>query len=156
MLQTGSQAPEFSLPGDGSESVCLSDLLRQGPVILYFYPADFTPGCTREACNIRDMHDDILAAGLCVVGISPQDAASHERFRKEYELPFRLLSDPDKIVIRQYDVDGPFGVGVRRATFLIGRNRTIEAALQADFMVGRHKEFIRRAIALRHSAGPTS
>jgi thioredoxin-dependent peroxiredoxin len=148
LLQTGSIAPDFTLSNEAGGETSLSDLLRTGPLVLYFYPADFTPGCTREACDIRDMHADIVAAGLRVVGVSPQDKVSHERFRDEHQLPFQLLSDPDKSVIRQYDVDGPFGVGVRRATYLISSARRIQAAVQADFMIRRHKEFIRKAIAL--------
>jgi peroxiredoxin len=72
--------------------VSLIDMLEQGPLVLYFYPADFTPGCTKEACSIRDMHDDILSVGLRVLGVSPQDATSHMKFKEEHELPFTLLS----------------------------------------------------------------
>lgn len=149
MLKPGSKAPDFALPDDTGKKTSLKDLLRDGPLVLYFYPADFTPGCTREACSIRDIHSDLLAAGLRVVGISPQDTESHARFREEYQLPFVLLSDPDKAVIKRYDVDGMFGVGVRRATFLIGQDRRIEDAVQADIRIDRHRDFIERAIELR-------
>ena len=148
MLQTGVKAPEFVLPDEQGIDTSLASLLRDGPLILYFYPADFTPLCTREACSIRDLHDDIASAGICIAGISPQDGASHLRFKERYELPFRLLSDPEKRVVRMYDVDGPFGVRLRRATYLIAKDATIEAALLADFKVGRHEEFIRKAIEL--------
>ena len=153
MLKVGSKAPEFILYDDQGQETSLSDLLRDGPLILYFYPADFTPGCTKEACSIRDIHNDIQSVGLQVAGISPQDEASHQRFRDKYELPFVLLSDPDKTVIKMYDVDGMFGVGVRRATFLINQDRTIRDAVQADVMIGRHKDFIEKAIILRETAG---
>jgi peroxiredoxin Q/BCP len=125
MLEAGSTAPEFMLPDDRGGETTLSDLLKNGPLILYFYPADFTPGCTKEACSIRDIHTDIQSVGLQVAGVSPQDVDSHKRFRDRYDLPFVLLSDPDKVAIKMYDVDGPFGVGVRRATFLINEDRTI-------------------------------
>ncbi len=131
----------------------MSELLQNGPLILYFYPADFTPGCTKEACSIRDIHNDIQSVGLQVAGISPQDADSHQRFRDEYDLPFTLLSDPEKVAIKMYDVDGPFGVGVRRATFLINQDRTIQDAIMADVRVGRHEEFIKKAVILRETAG---
>ncbi len=131
----------------------LSELLQDGPLILYFYPADFTPGCTREACSIRDLHDDIKSVGLQVVGISPQDGDSHARFRKEHKLPFTLLSDTEKVAIKMYDVDGPFGVGVRRVTYLIGQGKKINAAVQADVLINRHKEFIDKSIMLREAAG---
>lgn len=153
MLQPGAKAPEFVLPDDRGGETTLSDLLQTGPLILYFYPADFTPGCTKEACSIRDIHNDIQSVGLQVAGISPQDIDSHKRFRDEHNLPFVLLSDPDKVAIRMYDVDGPFGVGVRRATFLINQDRTIRDVILADVMIGRHKEFIEKAIILRETAG---
>jgi peroxiredoxin Q/BCP len=122
-------------------------LLRDGALILYFYPADFTPFCTKEACSIRDMHDDIVNAGIRVAGISPQDVASHIRFKERYRLPFMLLSDPQKIVVRLYDVDGPFGVRIRRATYLIRADGIIEDAVLADIRVSRHVEFIRKAMS---------
>jgi thioredoxin-dependent peroxiredoxin len=153
MLKTGTAAPEFILPDETGVEVSLSQLLQSGPLVLYFYPADFTPGCTKEACSIRDIHDEIVAVGLQVVGVSPQDGDSHKRFRDEYKLPFRLLSDPEKVAIKMYDVDGPFGVGVRRVTYLITQGKKIHAALQADVLVGRHTEFIQKAIILRETAG---
>jgi peroxiredoxin Q/BCP len=152
MLEAGSRAPDFTLADDRGGETTLSELLKNGPLILYFYPADFTPGCTKEACSIRDIHNDIQSVGLQVAGVSPQDVDSHERFRDKYELPFVLLSDPDKVAIKMYDVDGPFGVGVRRATFLINQDRTIQDAMMADVLIGRHQDFIEKAIALRESA----
>ncbi|MBU2678375.1 MAG: peroxiredoxin [Gammaproteobacteria bacterium] len=153
MLKAGSKAPEFALDNDQGKETTLTDLLISGPLILYFYPADFTPGCTREACSIRDIHDDIQSVGLRVAGISPQDAESHQRFREKYDLPFTLLSDPDKAVVQMYEVDGPFGVGVRRATFLISQDRKIQDVVLADVLVGRHKDFIQKAVSLRQTAG---
>ncbi|MBT8108587.1 MAG: peroxiredoxin [Gammaproteobacteria bacterium] len=153
MLDVGSKAPEFVLPDDEGGETSLSDLLKDGPLILYFYPADFTPGCTKEACSIRDIHDDIQSVGLQVAGISPQDVASHQKFRDEYELPFKLLSDPDKVAVKMYDVDGMFGVGVQRATFLINQDRTIKDAVLANLRIGRHQEFIEKAVILRETAG---
>ena len=153
MLEIGSRAPEFVLPNDQGGESSLSDLLENGPLILYFYPADFTPGCTKEACSIRDIHNDIQSVGLQVAGISPQDEDSHQRFREQHDLPFVLLSDPEKVAIKMYDVDGPFGVGVRRATFLINQDRKIQDAVMADVRIGRHQEFIEKAIILRETAG---
>ena len=156
MLEVGARAPEFILANDQGGETSLSDLVQDGPLILYFYPADFTPGCTKEACSIRDIHSDIQSVGLQVAGVSPQDVDSHIRFRDEYELPFILLSDPEKTAIKMYDVDGPFGVGVRRATFLISQDRVIQDAVMADVRIGRHQEFIERAIILRETAGKKS
>ncbi|MEM6512324.1 MAG: peroxiredoxin [Pseudomonadota bacterium] len=153
MLKTGAKAPEFVLPDDSGEEVSLSDLLQDGPLVLYFYPADFTPGCTKEACAIRDIHDDLLSVGLNIVGVSPQDAASHTTFREKYELPFTLLSDVDKTVVNMFGVDGPLGIGVRRATFLIAQDRRIQDAIVADIRIGRHTDFLRKAVKLRETAG---
>ena len=153
MLEAGSRAPEFVLENDQGGETSLSELVQDGPLILYFYPADFTPGCTKEACSIRDIHNDIQAVGLQVAGVSPQDADSHQRFRDEHNLPFTLLSDPEKVAVKMYDVDGPFGVGVRRATFLISQDRVIQDAMMADVRIGRHKEFIEKAVILRETAG---
>jgi thioredoxin-dependent peroxiredoxin len=154
MLAIGGRAPEFTLPNQDDQSVSLSTLLRRGPLILYFYPADFTPGCTREACSIRDLHTEIQQAGLDVAGISPQSPARHRAFREKYKLPFMLLSDVDKSVVTMYDVLGPFGIGVRRATYLIDQARYIRAAVLADFRIAQHEAFIRRAVALSAGGAP--
>jgi peroxiredoxin Q/BCP len=151
MLAMGGRAPEFTLPDQDEQSVSLSTLLRHGPLILYFYPADFTPGCTRQACAIRDLHNEIQQVGLDVAGVSPQTPESHRAFREKYKLPFTLLSDVDKFVVRMYDVQGPLGIGVRRGTYLIDQARYIRATVLADFRIAQHDEFIRRAVAL--SAG---
>ena len=151
MLKPGARAPDFTLTDEDGHPQSLAGLVDAGPLILYFYPADFTPGCTREACGLRDLHSRIVASGLNVVGISPQSPESHRRFRKAHDLPFTLLSDEDKAVIRAYGVDGPLGFGVRRATFLIDPGRRISDAVRADFMIGRHPAFVERAIAARES-----
>lgn len=153
MLKPGNVAPEFILPDENGNDVALSQLLQTGPIILYFYPADFTPGCTREACEIRDIYRDILSVGLRVIGVSPQDQRSHARFKEEHNLPFTLICDPKKIAIKMYDVDGPFGVGVRRVTYLITQGQKIQDALTADIKINKHKAFIEKAIVLRESAG---
>ena len=153
MLKPGSKAPEFVLENDQGGESSLSDLLQDGPLILYFYSADFTPGCTKEACSIRDIHDDIQAVGLNVAGVSPQDADSHQRFRDEHNLPFTLLSDPEKVAVKMYDVDGPFGKGVRRVTYLVSQSQKIQDAVKADINIKKHREFIEKAIVLRESAG---
>src|ERR1700683_1974929 len=109
MLAAGNRAPDFTTHNQNDESVSLADLLKNGPLILYFYPADFTPGCTREACSLRDRHSELQAAGVTVVGVSPQSPESHAAFAAKYTLPFTLLCDPDKVLIRAYGVAGPLG-----------------------------------------------
>jgi thioredoxin-dependent peroxiredoxin len=148
MLPVGSTAPAFTLLDDQDKKTSLVGLLGSGPLILYFYPADFTPGCTREACTLRDMHSELAATGLQVIGVSPQSTESHRRFRAKYQLPFALLSDPDKTAIRAYDCDGPFGIGVRRASYLIKPAGVIAAAVLADFQIAKHEAFFKSAAAL--------
>jgi peroxiredoxin Q/BCP len=149
VLKKGDRAPDFAIPDQDGKEVSLATLLNDGPLLLYFYPADFTPGCTKEACDIRDMHDDISDVGIRVVGVSPQGADSHTRFRQKHRLPFTLLADEDKTLIKAFGVDGPLGIGVRRATFLISADGTIEDVVIADLMVGKHGDFIRQAVAGR-------
>lgn len=148
MLTPGDRAPEFTLPDQDERETSLTALLRRGSLILYFYPADFTPGCTREACSIRDLHAEVQRVGLTVVGVSPQDPATHRRFREQHQLPFALLSDVDKAVIGMYDVNGPLGFGVRRATYLIDQGRVIRDAVLADFRITAHADFVAKAVAL--------
>jgi peroxiredoxin Q/BCP len=149
MLDIGERAPEFTLPDDSGTDRSLTDFLNAGATVLYFYPADFTPGCTRQACALRDLQSEIKNAGLRVVGISPQSPESHARFRLKYGLPFALLSDEDKAVIKMYGVNGPLGFGVRRVTYLVDGSRRIRDAVRADFAVGRHTDFVRKAVMLR-------
>jgi peroxiredoxin Q/BCP len=147
MLKSGTKAPQFELPDQDGRPRSLKSLLADGALILYFYPADFTPGCTKEACSFRDLHQDLLRAGLRIVGVSPQDTDSHRRFAEQHGLNFTLLSDPDKTVVKAYDVDGPLGFGVRRGTYLIARDGTINDSVLADLRIGAHEEFVRNAVA---------
>src|ERR1700685_1671256 len=154
MLKVGERAPEFTLPDETGTDRSLTQLLSPGAIILYFYPADFTRGCTRQACVVRDLHTDIERAGLRVVGISPQSPQTHAKFKAKYQLPFVLLSDAQKTVIKMYGVNGPLGIGVRRATYLIDGSRRVRDVVLADFRIGRHADFIRKAIMLRASVNP--
>ncbi|MFT7242726.1 MAG: peroxiredoxin Q/BCP [Candidatus Azotimanducaceae bacterium] len=149
MLKKGDRAPGFSLPDESGQQVTLASLLAQGPLILYFYPADFTPICTAEACSIRDMHDEILDVDMQVVGVSPQSSSSHTKFKDKFNLPFPLLFDDSKRVIRAYGADGMLGMGVRRATFLVDEAGQIENLVVSDLFVSSHVKFIKQVIAGR-------
>lgn len=149
MLKKGDRAPDFSLPDESGQQVTLASLLAQGPLILYFYPADFTPICTAEACSIRDMHDEILDVDMQVVGVSPQSSSSHTKFKDKFNLPFPLLFDDSKRVIRAYGADGMLGMGVRRATFLVDEAGQIENLVVSDLFVSSHVKFIKQVIAGR-------
>jgi thioredoxin-dependent peroxiredoxin len=146
VLKVGDLAPEFSLPDQRGTVCTLSALVRDGAGVVYFYPADFTPGCTQEACLFRDRYDALAELSVPVVGISPQTVASHRRFADTFGLQFPLLADVDKKVIRAFGVDGPFGFGVRRATFLIGPDRRIQNRVVADFLVRSHMDLVQRVI----------
>jgi peroxiredoxin Q/BCP len=148
MLAVGARAPEFTLPDQDGRDTSLTSLLNHGALVLFFYPADFTPGCTKEVCLVRDLHTELLQRGLNVAGVSPQGPESHREFRTKHGLQFKLLSDEGKAVVRMYDVNGPLGIGVRRATYLVDPARNVRDAVLADFRIGRHEDFIRRAMAL--------
>lgn len=150
MLKPGDTAPDFTLPDANGDQVSLASLLNAGPVVLYFYPADFTPGCTAQACMVRDLHGELTSAGLRVAGISPQKPQSHAKFAEKFGLPFTLLCDTDKSVAKQYGAVWPLGVAFRRVTYLVDQDRRIVDAVTADLNIGRHKAFVKRAIE-RHA-----
>lgn len=124
-IVVGKPAPAFTLPDAAGKGISLKDF-KGKDVIVYFYPKDNTPGCTKEACGFRDLWADIKALGVVVIGISPDSAASHTKFVADHELPFILLSDPDKQVMTAYGAYGEkmmYGkkvVGVIRSTVWIG------------------------------------
>ena len=149
MLPRGQRAPEFTLPDHAGRLVSLSSLRADGRVVIFFYPGDFTPICTREVCMVRDIHAELAASGLQVAGISPDDADTHARFRAKYGLPYALLADTEKRTIKDYGVDGPLGIGVRRVSFLIEADGEIADVLCADWRLARHTAFLQRAIASR-------
>ena len=135
MPAEGSPAPDFELRSDSGETLKLSDF-RGKPVVLYFYPADDTPGCTKEACGFRDAYRVFVERGAVILGVSPDDEASHARFREKYGLPFTLLADPDHSVAEAYDawgektLYGKKSVGLKRTTYVIGPDGTIVRAMR--------------------------
>jgi peroxiredoxin Q/BCP len=123
-VEEGQPAPTFTLPSDAGEEVSLASL-KGKPVVLYFYPKDDTPGCTTQACGIRAAWGDFERAGAVVLGVSPDDEASHEKFKQKFDLPFTLLADTDHEVADAYGVwgektyAGKTYMGVLRSTFVI-------------------------------------
>ena len=124
VIQEGATAPDFTLPDENETPRTLSDYRGQ-PLVLYFYPKDDTPGCTKEACAFRDDYSDYEQAGVTILGVSPDTPKSHAKFKKKYDLPFTLLADEDHAVADQYGVWGPKQFmgrsyeGILRTTFLI-------------------------------------
>jgi thioredoxin-dependent peroxiredoxin len=135
MVEEGKPAPDFALTSDGGESVKLSDL-RGKPVVLYFYPKDDTPGCTAQACGIRDDYGQFEKRGAIVLGVSPDDESSHVKFKEKYGLPFTLLADPTHEVSEEYGVwkeknfAGKKYMGVERSTFLIDSQGTVTKVMR--------------------------
>ncbi|QDV14140.1 Putative peroxiredoxin bcp [Rosistilla oblonga] len=123
-IEAGQKAPAFNLASDEGGKVRLSSL-KGSPVVLYFYPKDDTPGCTKEACAFRDRSEEIKALGATVLGVSPDDTESHAKFRSKYELNFPLLADPDHKVAEAYgawrekNMYGKKSMGIQRSTFVI-------------------------------------
>ena len=134
MLEIGTKAPEFTLPDKDGRNVSLSDFLGR-KVVLYFYPKDNTPGCTRQACAFAAAYEGFQAKNVAVIGISKDSVASHEKFARKYDLPFVLLSDPQRQAIEAYCVwqekklCGKVGMGVVRTTFLIDEAGNIEKVM---------------------------
>ena len=134
MLTKGIKAPDFTLQDKEGNAVSLSDFLGQ-KVVLYFYPKDNTPGCTRQACAFASAYDDFRKKNIAVIGVSKDSVASHQKFAEKYSLPFVLLSDPDLVAINAYDVwqekkmCGKVSMGVVRTTYIIDENGIIEAVM---------------------------
>ena len=156
MLSEGESAPDFELESDTGETVRLSDF-RGKTVLLYFYPRDNTPGCTKEACGIRDAWSEFEASGLVVLGVSPDSVASHERFRSKYNLPFTLLADPEHHVSKLYNawreksLYGKIALGLVRSTYLIGPDGTVlKAWPKVD--PAKHSDAVLKAVSELSSA----
>jgi peroxiredoxin Q/BCP len=134
-LSEGAEAPDFTLESDSGDTVSLSQL-RGKPVVLYFYPRDDTPGCTTEACEFRDAWDKVKGAGAVVLGVSPDTAASHKKFKTKFRLPFPLLADPDHKVAERYGAWGERSMygrrfqGILRTTFVIGPDGRIRKVFE--------------------------
>ena len=134
MLQIGMQAPDFTLSDKDGRPVTLS-AFRGKRVVLYFYPKDNTPGCTRQACAFAAQYEAFQSADIEVIGISKDSVASHAKFAEKYDLPFILLADPDRVAIEAYGVwqekkmAGKLGMGVVRTTFIINEDGVITAVM---------------------------
>jgi thioredoxin-dependent peroxiredoxin len=134
VVEEGKPAPEFELQSDSGETVKLSDL-RGKQVVLYFYPKDDTPGCTTQACGIRDAYGEFEREGAVVLGVSPDDERSHVKFKSKFDLPFTLLADVDHAVAEDYGVWGEKSfagkkyMGVSRSTFVIAEDGSVKRVM---------------------------
>lgn len=147
LLEPGTKAPDFSGVDQDGKPVHLADYAGR-PVVLYFYPADMTTGCTMEACAFRDEHDQFQDAGAVVLGVSTQDEASHREFRAKHNLNFPLVADPSKTICRTYNALGLLGVA-KRVTYVIGSDGTIVDAFKSI----NPKPHVERALAVVREKG---
>jgi peroxiredoxin Q/BCP len=144
-LKTGDKAPDFELPSTGGGMFRLGDNLKDGRLVLYFYPKDFTTGCTAEACGFRDEFAGLRDSQLRVFGVSTDTLESHERFKKEHGLPFELLADTDGKVSRLYGAfNGLFKIA-NRITFIVDPNGTILSVTKNMFSPKSHINAAREA-----------
>lgn len=150
-LKEGSTAPDFKAKDQNGKEIALS-AQKGKKVILYFYPKDDTPGCTAEACNLRDNYTELIEKGFVIIGVSPDDEKSHSKFASKYSLPFHLLADPDKTILKNY---GAWGLkknygkeyeGVLRTTYAIDENGKILKVF-TQVKTGEHTQQILAALS---------
>jgi peroxiredoxin Q/BCP len=152
-IKADERAPAFTLTADDGAKVRLADF-KGRPVVLYFYPKDDTPGCTREACAFRDRQTPLKKLGAVVLGVSADDVASHERFRDKYHLNFPLLADPDHAVAEKYgawrekNMYGKKSMGIQRSTFLIGADGKVAKVWKAVKVDGHDQQVLDALAAL--------
>jgi len=137
-LESGAPAPEFALEDQNGKRVALADFRTRKNVVLYFYPKDDTPGCTKEACTFRDQYEDFRAAGAEVIGISSDSASSHRAFAAKHELPFTLLSDPGGKLRAAFGVPATLGLLPGRVTYVIDKQGVIRHAFNSQLNPTRH------------------
>ncbi len=152
-VEVGKKAPDFTLPADNGSKVKLS-ALKGKPVVVYFYPRDDTPGCTREACAFRDLRQEMTKLGAEILGISTDDLASHKRFRDKHSLNFPLLADVDHRVAERYGAwrektrFGKTSMGVQRSTFLIGPDGVVRKVWKSVSVDGHDQQVLNALKAL--------
>nr|WP_255652951.1 peroxiredoxin [Myxococcus sp. XM-1-1-1] len=154
MLKQGDVLPDVTLTGAGNQPVRLKDLVGQKVLVVYFYPRDDSPGCTVQACGLRDQYEDFVAAGAEVVGISGDSVASHQGFAAKHRLPFVLLSDEKGQAREAFGVGASFlGMLPGRVTFVVDRQGIVQDSFESQLRVGEH---VRRALELVRSLASKS
>jgi peroxiredoxin Q/BCP len=148
-LAVGDPAPDFELPDASGRPVKLSDWRGRKAVVLYFYPKDDTPGCTKEACTFRDSYEDFQQAGAEVIGVSSDSGASHQAFAKKHRLPFTLLSDSSGSLRKKYGVPATLGLLPGRVTFVIDREGIVRHVFSSQLAPAQH---VREALDVIRSA----
>jgi peroxiredoxin Q/BCP len=149
-IKSGDKAPDFALSDASGKTVRLGDFRGRSAVVLYFYPKDDTPGCTKESCTFRDQYQDFKDAGAEVIGVSSDSAESHAKFAEKYHLPFTLLADRDGAVRRQYGVPATLGLLPGRVTYVIDRDGVVRHVFNSQFQAAQH---VAEAIAALRTFG---
>jgi peroxiredoxin Q/BCP len=148
-LRVGQKAPDFSVTSSSGQQVRLSDFVGKKNVVLYFYPGDFTPVCTRETCGFRDSYDEFASADTEVIGVSTDSDESHRKFAEQHEVPFSLVSDASRSLSTSYDAVGLISslMGkVGRITYVIDKNGLIAGVFDSRFQASKHVEGVRDLI----------
>ena len=146
MLKVGDIAPEFSAQDQHGKTLTLAGLLERGRLVLYFYPRDFTPVCTAQACTFRDASTELGALSANVVGVSGDAVDSHQRFAEKHSVPFSLIADPERRIIKPYRASLPIINHTLRVTYVIDTNRRILGAFHHEFSAAKHLEDVKRAL----------
>jgi peroxiredoxin Q/BCP len=155
VLQVGSEAPEFEAPDQFGEQRTLRSLLEDGRhLVLYFYPKDFTFVCTKEACLFRDHFEEIAEAGGAIAGVSADDVDSHERFASAHQLPFPLLSDPERKIASDFEITRRFGLMAKRVTYVIAPDRKVVGVLHHELSAAKHLAGVKRVLAAQPPMPP--
>lgn len=149
-VAAGDTAPDFELPDADGRAVRLADFRGRKAVVLYFYPKDDTPGCTKEACSFRDHYEDFTEAGAEVIGVSSDGGASHRGFASKHRLPFTLLSDAGGVVRKRWGVPATLGLLPGRVTFVIDRDGVVRHVFNSQLAAAQH---VREALAALRGAG---
>ena len=139
-MKTGDVVPDFSLPADDGSTVTLSEVLEQGPVVLFFYPRAMTPGCTAESCHFRDLAGEFDAVGAVRLGISADPVDKQQEFSTKHGFDYRLLSDTDKQVAKTFGVKRPGPLMNKRATFVIDQDRRVLASISSELNMEKHAD----------------
>jgi len=139
-VQIGDTAPDFTLPSQDGKMVSLQDFIGKSALVVYFYPKDDTPGCTKEACSFRDSYEVFKEAGAEVIGISTDSEEAHQQFARRYHLQFVLLSDKDGAVRKRYGVPTTFGFIPGRVTYVIDKQGIVRHIFSSQFMPEKHIE----------------
>ncbi len=145
-LKTGDTAPDFTLSDQDGRSTSLDSLLEKGPLVLFFYPKDDSPGCTRQACSFRDNYAGLLEREVTVAGVSMDPESDHASFIGKYNLPYPLLSDATGEIHKKYGVLSLFGMLTRRVTFLIDQQKQILLRHEDNFRMDSHVSAVLRAL----------